>query len=216
MYGQSYNVSFHEKLELLHYNAIAGAIRGTSKETLYEETGMESLQLFCCYRKLSCFYKLFNSKHPHYLFKLIPTGSSGYVTRSIHNIPFFKTRHTFLKSTFFPSTIIEWNKRDHNIRNSRNIILKLGIGIRNSILKFIAQSANSFFNSYNTKVIKFITKLWLGLSHLREHKFKHSFQDSLNRFCNCGLDNESTAYYLLHCSTCFIERRTLRITTIEY
>ena len=177
---------------------------------------MKALQLGCCYRKLSCFYKFFNSKHPHYLFKLIPSRRSGYVTRSIHNIPFFKTRHTFLKSTFFPSTIIEWNKLDHNIRNSRNIILNLGIGIRNSILKFIPQYINSFFNSYNPKGIKFIIRLWLGLSHLREHKFKHSFQDSLNTFCNCGLDIESTAYYLLHCSTCFIERRTLLSTFIEY
>ena len=176
-------------------------MRGPSKKA-NEETGLKSLQLGCCYRKLSCFYKFFNSKHPHYLFKLIPSRRSGYVTRSIHNIRFFKTRHTFLKSTFFPSTIIEWNKLDHNIRNSRNIILKLGIGIRNSILKFISQYA-SFFNSYNPKGIKFIIRLWLGLSHLREHKFKHSFQDSLNTFCNCGLDIESTACYLLHCSTCF-------------
>ena len=176
---------------------------------------MESLQLHRCYRKLSCFYKLFNSKYPHYLFKLIPSRSSGYVTRSIHNIPFFKTRHIFLKSTFFPSTIIEWNKLDHNIRNSRNIILKLGIGIRNSILKFISQYA-SFFNSYNPKGIKFIIRLWLDLSHLPEYKFKHSFQDFFNTFCNCGLDIESTAYYLLHCSTCFIEGRTLLSTFIEY
>ena len=144
---QSYNISFHEKLELLHYNAclvITGAMRGTSKEKLYEETGLESLQLPRCYRKLSCFYKLFSSKHPHYIFKLIPSRSSSYVTRSMHNIPFFKTRHTFLKSTFFPSTIIESNKRDDNTRNSRKIFLKLGKGKRNSILKFITQSANSF------------------------------------------------------------------------
>ena len=185
-------------------------------EKLYEETGLESFQLHRCYRKLSCFYKLFNSEHPHYLFKLIPSRSSGYVTKSIHDIIYFKTRQTFLKSSFFPSTIIEWNKLDHNIGNSTNIILKLAIGIRNIILKFISLYANSFFNSYNHKEIKFVIRLWLGLSHLREHKFKHSFQDSLNTFCNCGRDIESTAYYLLHCSTCFIERRTLLSTFIEY
>ena len=75
IYGQSYNISFHEKLELLHYNAclvITGAIRSTSKEKLYEETGLESLQLGRCYRKLSCFYKLFNSKHFQYLFQINP------------------------------------------------------------------------------------------------------------------------------------------------
>ena len=79
---------------------------------------------------------------------------------------------------------------------------------------FIRLSANSFFNRDNPKGIKFITRLWLGLSHLREHKFKHSFQDSLNPFCNGDLDIESTSYYLLHCSTYITERRTL-LSTIE-
>ena len=98
IHDQAYNASFHQKLELLQYNAclaITGAIRGTLKEKVYKEVGLESLHLRRWYRKLSCFYKLFNGEHPHYLFKLIPSKSSGYVTRNIHNILFFKTRHTF-------------------------------------------------------------------------------------------------------------------------
>ena len=170
---------------------------------------MESLQLRRWFRKLSCFYKLVKSEHPHYLFKLIPSRSSSYITRNIHNIPFFKTRHTFLKNCFFPSTIIEWNKLDHNIRNSSSFNI-----FRKSILKFIRPSANSLFNCHNPKGIKFITRLRLGLSHLREHKFKHSFQDSLNPFCSCGLDIESTAHFLLHCPTYINKRRTL-LSTIE-
>ena len=42
IYGQPYNTSFHQKLELLQYNAclaITGEIRGTLNEKLYEETG---------------------------------------------------------------------------------------------------------------------------------------------------------------------------------
>ena len=96
IYDQAYNASFHQKLELLQYNAclaITGAIRGTSREKLYEELGLKSLQLRRWFRKLSCFYKLFNSEHHHYLFKLIPLRSSSYATRNIHSIPFFKTRH---------------------------------------------------------------------------------------------------------------------------
>ena len=144
---------------------------------------MESLQLCRWFRKLSCFYKLFNSEDPHYHSKLIPSRSSSYVARNIHVIPFFKTRHIFYKNYFFPTTIIEWNKLDHNIRNSSSFNI-----FRKSILKFIRPSANSLFNCHNPKGIKFITRLWLGLSHLREHKFKHSFQDSLNPFYSCGLD----------------------------
>ena len=179
------------------------------KEKLYQELGLESLQLHRWFRKLSCFYKLFNSEDRHYFFKLILLRSSSYVTRNIYHIPFFKTRHTFLKNSFFPSTIIEWNKLDHNIRISSSFNI-----FRKSILKFIRPSANSLFNCHNPKGIKFITRLRLGLSHLREHKFKHSFQDSLNPFCSCGLDIESTAHFLLHCPMYITERHTL-LSTIK-
>ena len=161
---------------------------------------MESLQLRRLYRKLSCFCKLFNSKHPYYLVKLIPSRSSGYVTKSMRNIPFFKTRHTFLKNSLLLSTIIEWNKLDHNIRNSNNVNIFM-----KSILKFIRSSAKSLFSSHNLKGIKTISRVRLGLSHLRECKFKHSFPGYLNPFCNCDLDIESTVHYLHHCTTYITE-----------
>ena len=127
----------------------------------------------------------------------------------MQNIPFFKRRQS-INNFFVPSTIIEWSKVNHNIRNSSNFNI-----FRKIILKFIRPSANSLFNCHNPKGIKFITTLWLGLSHSREHKFKHSFQDSLNPFCSCGLDIESTAHFLLHCPTYIIERRTLLSTLVN-
>ena len=45
-----------------------------------------------------------------------------------------------------------------------------------------------------------LTRLRLGLRHLREHKFKYNFQDTLNPICNCGEDIECSCHYLLHCS----------------
>ena len=47
IYDQSYTTSFLQRLESLQYNAalvITGAIRGTSKEKLYNELGLESVQ----------------------------------------------------------------------------------------------------------------------------------------------------------------------------
>ena len=146
IYDQAYNASFHQKLELLQYNAflaITGAIRDTSREKLYEELGLESLQLCRWFKKLSCFYKLFNSEHPRYLFKLIPSKSSSYVPRNIHNIPFFKRRHTFFENSFFPSTTIERNRLTYDIRNSSSFNI-----FRKSILKFIKS-----FNSFLTVII---------------------------------------------------------------
>ena len=64
LYDQAYNMSFHQKLKSIQYNAclaITGALRGISKEKLYQELGLESLQLRRWYRKLGIFYKIFLS-----------------------------------------------------------------------------------------------------------------------------------------------------------
>ena len=47
IYDQAHNVSLHQKLESLQYNAysaITGTIRGSSREKIYQEPGFESLQ----------------------------------------------------------------------------------------------------------------------------------------------------------------------------
>ena len=47
IYGKAYNTSFHQNLEKVQYNSaleITGAIRGTSKEKLYQDLGLESLE----------------------------------------------------------------------------------------------------------------------------------------------------------------------------
>ena len=44
IYDQGYNSAFHDKLESIQYNAcltIAGAIRATSTEKIYQELGLE-------------------------------------------------------------------------------------------------------------------------------------------------------------------------------
>ena len=51
-------------------------------------------------------------------------------------------------------------------------------------------------------------RLRLGLSHLRYHKFKCNFQDSLNPHYNSGLNVESTSHYILHCPLFADERNT--------
>ena len=84
-------MSLHHKLESIQYNAclaITGTIRGTSKEKLYQELGLESLQLRLSYRKLGMFYKIYENKSPQYLFKLIPEKTHAYATRNVDNLPF--------------------------------------------------------------------------------------------------------------------------------
>ena len=158
-------------------------------------------------RKLFLFYKVLENENPKYLFSLIPTRRSLYSARNIHNIPLVNTKHNFFKNSFFPSTIIEWNNLDPHLRKSENFSV-----FKSNILKFIRPSPNSVYNCHNPRGICLITRLRLGLSHLREHKFEHGFQDTLNPLCSCGNDVESTEHFLLHCPQFVNERRTLLST----
>ena len=62
---------------------------------------------------------------------------------------------------------------------------------------------------HNHDGIKLLTRLQVGLSLLREHKFRHNFQDSLDPLCNCGQHIETTIDFFLHCSNYSNQRKTL-------
>ena len=66
LYDKAFNESFHQKIESIQYNAwlaITGAIRGSSREKIYQELGLESLQHRRWYRKLCRFYKYITRSH---------------------------------------------------------------------------------------------------------------------------------------------------------
>ena len=96
---------------------------------------------------------------------MIPKVLSTRTTRNYNNIPLFNVKHEYFRNSFFPSTVIEWNKLDNNIRNSESVS-----AFKKQILKFIRPSPNSTFNVHNPHGIKLLTRLRAGLSHLREHR----------------------------------------------
>ena len=153
------------------------------------------------YRNLCCFYKVFKTQSPRYLFEVIPTAKRAYITRNNDKLPHFKVKHNYFKNYFFPSTVIEWNKLDSNIRNSEILT-----SFKTKVLKFIGPTENSIFLCNNPKEIQLLTRLKLGLSHLGDHKFKHNFQDTI---CNCGEDIETSCHYLLRYSLYTNERLAL-------
>ena len=104
IYDKAYNSSFHQNLEKIQYNsalAITGAIRGTSKEKLCQELGLESLEKRRWYQKLCYFYKIFNKQSPTYLLNSISVSSRSYFTRYVENVPSLKVGHDFFKNPFF-------------------------------------------------------------------------------------------------------------------
>ena len=217
IYDRAFNESFHQRLESIQYNAaiaITGTIRGTSSEKLFEELGLETLKSRRWFRKLYLFYKILHSKSPSYLFNLIPENNNPYASRSALNnqIPFFNAKTNFLKNSFFPAVITEWNNLDISIRNSSSCHI-----FKNLILKFIRPEPNRISSTQNFEGLKLLTRMRLGLSHLADHKFRHNFQDCLNPICSCGQEIETTSHFLLHCLNYRCARKTFfeKINLIE-
>ena len=138
IYEQPYKESFNQKLESAAV-AIAGAIRGTSRQKLCQELGLESLQKQPWYRKLFYFFKIFKGQSPDYLSKILPGIRRAYNTINVDYIPYFNTKHNLFGNSFSPSTLIGWNNLDINIRNSesyatfkhdrRKVFLRWGKGV---------------------------------------------------------------------------------------
>ena len=170
---------------------------------------MESLKQWLWYSELWYLFKLINNKSLKYLFNNIPTFRSSYRTRNIDSIPQFNVTLPFFRNSYFPSIVTQRNNLDKSIKNSESFSI-----FKKNILQFRRASPNNIFNSHNPMGVKLLTKLRLGLSHLHDHKFKHSFQDSLNPICNCGTDVETTTHCLLHCPL-FSDERLILINNIR-
>ena len=109
IYDQAYKESFYQKLKSIQYNptlAITGAIRGNSRERLYQELGLESIQKRRWCRKLCYLLKIIKGQSPDYLSKIIPSIRRACNTRNVDYIPYFNTKQ-FFRNSFFPSTLID-------------------------------------------------------------------------------------------------------------
>ena len=125
IYDQPQNESFCEKLESVQYKvalAIPGAIKGSSREKIYQELGFESLKSRRWYKRLSCMFNIMNDKAPYYLKNIIPKCHQS--TRLRNNcLPTFHCRTECFKNSFVPSTINDWFNLDSTIRDSESIAI---------------------------------------------------------------------------------------------
>ena len=73
--NSSLKLKILNKIESVQQNAVLAiicAIRGTSKDKLYQELGLESLRNRGWLRRMPYLYKIILAKSPAYLFELIP------------------------------------------------------------------------------------------------------------------------------------------------
>ena len=118
-----------------------------------------------------------------------------HITRNSNNLKAINFKHNSFNNSFYPSVISEWNKFHWKIQDSDTLE-----SFKKQILNIIRPGQNSTFKLHNPLGTKLLTRLRVGLSHLKEHKFKHDFQDSIDPLCSRGNSIESTFYVFLHCS----------------
>ena len=132
--------------------------------------------------RLCCFYKILNNQTSCYLYSLLSSPKRHHNTCKYSKLrQIFCRRETF-SSCFLPQTIREWNKLDTPICQAPSYPV-----FRKALLDFIQPTANSTFGTNDVSGLKLLTRLRIGFSHLREHKFKPNFQDTLNLLCPCSL-----------------------------
>ena len=117
-----------------------------------------------------------------------------YNTRSLEYVATLNNRTDIFKYSFFPSTLLEWNKLDLKIQQSKTLLT-----FWNALIKIGRPISKLVYYVHNPVCLKLLAWLRLGLSHLIQHKFNHNFQDCLNPLCSCSLVVDSVSHFLLHC-----------------
>ena len=205
VYDQPSNSHLSDKIETMQYNAalvMNGAIRGTSKEKLYKELRTESLNNRRWLRRMSYLNKIILTKLPSYSYESIPLLQRSYQYHGCFQT--LRCRKTLFQKIFLPFTITEWNKLDTDIKNIDSHAV-----FRKKLFTFIIPLENDTYGIYDPFGVRLLKRLRFGFSHLREHKFRHNFGDTLNPLSSCCLETEDTEHYFLRCQNNLSFRTTL-------
>ena len=118
IYDPPNNNRLSEKIESIQYNAalaITGAIRGTSREKLYQELGLESLKDRRWLRRLCYLHKVLSTNLPAYLYELIPPIINSHRNPGCYRALYCRT--DLFRNSFWFFSINEWYKLDSDISN---------------------------------------------------------------------------------------------------
>ena len=102
------------------------------------------------------------------------------------------TRTQGYYDSYYPHCLREWNKLDPSLRSIDSLSK-----FKAELIKSLRPSKRSVFKISDIVGVRPLTRLRLGCSHLREHKFRHNFWNSSR--CLCGDGDEMTEHFLLRC-----------------
>ena len=186
---------------------ITGAYKKTKSSSLLTECGLESLRSRRKKKKLQVMYKIQNGHAPEYLSLLCPPNrdkKSEYKLRAGHNIQQIKTKKTYFYTSFFPSTIREWNNLNTDTQDALSV----------EVFKSRLKGKINFNKAYlwcNDHASINLSRIRMGLSALKQQRKAFHFIESGS--CSyCNANRESISHYFLHCPNF----AALRIEMLQY
>ena len=208
--GSSMNLNFMmQSLESTQYQAalaVLGAWKGSSKISMHEELGWESLSDRKWFRRLCQFYKTRNDLSPLYLKEAIPqprTFLYGQRRENVlHEIP---CRTTRFFNSFYPDTTRSWNNIGFELRNCETISK-----FKQKLLSLIRPPKKSIFGIHDPHGIRILFQLRVGLSLLKGHKQNHNYLDTPSGISDCGDGYEdNTHFFITKCAMYAVSRTSL-------
>ena len=139
---------------------------------------MESLRSRRWLRRISYFYKLITTQKPLYHFNLISPKLNS--LRHLNTYSAMRCRDDYFENLFVSYVVREWNKL-HFICSGTEICNSSSYQqFRKRRLSFIKSICSTSFSINHPVGVKLLVRVRLGFRHLRAHKFRHNFHDTLN------------------------------------
>lgn len=193
-----------ENIQLEAARIVTGLTKFSSKDSLYFETGWESLADRRKKQKLTVFYKMHNKLCPPYLYNCLPPLTSDVNQYNLRNrenyvVPRFRLRT--MERSFLPSSVSLWNNLDPSIRNSPTIA-SFKRQIKTDIVK-----APLYYGTGTRKLSILHTRLRHQCSSLNADLARIHVVN--NPMCSCGSPYEDAIHYFMECPKYQNERTNL-------
>ena len=112
-------------------------------------------------------------------------------------------------NSFFPDAIKNWNVFIPTFQTIPSFTV-----LKAHLNNLFRPKCKSIFGIHDRSGIRLIYQLRVGLSPLRSHKLRHSFEDTPTDICLCGIETEDIKHFLFSCPLHARQRAKLAVYTI--